>query len=373
MTIHDTHNVPNDASGEGTSGSSDDSDVRSRRSGADKQTSTHTSHNNTIANTDQKDSGSKDQSHINADQNGQENGHSNVPGNGLRHGALPANLEEDDRAGLVGWLRSILGRKSDESLRQAIEEYIEEAADGDNTSLAFHEKTLIANVLKLRDLNASDVMIPRADIVSFDLKQPAEDFLTLLSENPHSRVPVYKNSADDVLGTIHIKDVLKELAAGNKLDLTPLIRDVPIVSPAMPILDLLLQMRESRKHMVLVIDEFGGIDGLVTIGDLIEAIVGEFYDEHDQDFTPQFITAGDGSIIADARVGINEFEEKVCPVLTEEERTDIDTLGGLVFAISGRIPARGEVLKHAPSGLVFEIIDADPRRIKKMRIQNIPN
>lgn len=281
------------------------------------------------------------------------------------------DLDDEDKNGFIEWLKSILGKKSDDSLRQAIEEYIEETADGDTTSLALQEKLLIANVLKLRDLTSADVMIPRADIISFDLNQPTEDFLEMLAKNPHSRVPVYKKSQDDILGTVHIKDVLKELALGRPLALEPLIRDVPIVSPAMPILDLLIQMQESRKHMVLVIDEFGGVDGLVTIGDLIEAIVGEFYDEHDQGHTPQMTFNSDGSIIADARVSIEEFENKVCTVLEENEEDDIDTLGGLVFAISGRVPARGEVLKHPGSGLVFEILDADPRRIKKMHIQNI--
>ena len=280
---------------------------------------------------------------------------------------------EEDRSGLISWLKSILGKRNDDTLRQAIEEYIEDSGEEDSTSLALHEKTLISNVLKLRDLTASDVMIPRADIIAFDLDQPVETFLAMLSKNPHSRVPVYRNSPDDILGTIHIKDVLKELANGNNLSLQPLIRKVPIVSPSLPILDLLLQMRETRKHLVLVVDEYGGIDGLVTIGDLIESIVGEFYDEHDRNIAPQISVCPDGSIIADARVSIDEFETRVCPILDDEEKDDdIDTLGGLVFAISGRVPVRGEVLKHESSDIVFEIVDADPRRVKKMKIQNLP-
>lgn len=277
----------------------------------------------------------------------------------------------DHKAGLLGWLKTGFGRKTDEELRQTIEEYIEESSDEQVSSLESHEKTLISNVLKLRDLTANDIMIPRADIVSFDLDQPVSDFLELLSEKPHSRIPVYKQSQDDILGAIHIKDVLCSLAKQENLSLENMVRDVPIISPSLPILDLLLQMRESRKHMALVIDEFGGIDGLVTIGDLIEAIVGEFYDEHDPGQSPKMIIKRDGTIIADARLSIDEFEGKICPVLTKEEHEDIDTLGGLVFEIAGRIPARGEILKHNASGLVFEIIDADPRRINKLRITNI--
>ncbi|MEM6781273.1 MAG: transporter associated domain-containing protein, partial [Pseudomonadota bacterium] len=141
--------------------------------------------------------------------------------------------------------------------------------------------------------------------------------------------------------------------------------------PSMPVLDLMLQMRQSKKHMAMVIDEYGGIDGLVTIGDVLEAIVGEIDDEFDLDEHPEMIERNDGSVLADARVDIDEFEERYGELLTEEERNDIDTLGGLVFSVAGRIPARGEVLKH-DSGIVFEILDADPRRINRLRIKNIP-
>jgi CBS domain containing-hemolysin-like protein len=150
-----------------------------------------------------------------------------------------------------------------------------------------------------------------------------------------------------------------------------MIRPVPIVSPSLPVLDLLLKMQRDKKHMVLVVDEHGGIDGLVTVGDLIEEIVGEFDDEFDDDTAPQIIEKSDGSIMADARADIDDFEDQVGKILSEEEREEVDTLGGLVFFAAGRIPARGEVIKH-DSGMVFEILDADQRRVSRLRIRNIP-
>jgi CBS domain containing-hemolysin-like protein len=139
----------------------------------------------------------------------------------------------------------------------------------------------------------------------------------------------------------------------------------------MPVLDLLLQMRQTRQHMALVIDEFGGIDGLVTIEDLVEEIVGEIEDEHDDETEPGMIERPDGTLLVDARVPIAAFEERVGSLLEEDERADIDTVGGLVMSVAGRVPGRGELLVH-PSGLEFEVVDADPRRVKRVRVRNVP-
>jgi CBS domain containing-hemolysin-like protein len=139
----------------------------------------------------------------------------------------------------------------------------------------------------------------------------------------------------------------------------------------MRVLDLLLEMRLKRTHMALVVDEYGGIDGLVTIEDLVEQIVGEIEDEHDRDVEPDYVERPDGVIEADARMPLEEFEARVGPLLDEEDREDIDTLGGLVFFLAGRVPSRGELIVH-PSGLEFEVVDADPRRIKRLRVRNVP-
>ena len=279
-----------------------------------------------------------------------------------------------DRGGLIQWIKSNFKHKPDSTLREAIEEYIVESngdIENEESSTSYHEKTLISNVLKLRDTPAVDAAIPRADIVAIDINADQKDLFELLASTQYSRIPVYREKLDDVLGTIHIKDILATLAKGKKVVIPDLVRDVPIVAPSMNILDLLLEMRHTRKHMAMVVDEFGGIDGLVTIGDIIEEIVGHLEDEHDIELQPQIISNDDGSIIADARLDIDEFEEEFGEMLSEEEREENDTLGGLAFYMAGRVPVRGEVLTHS-TGMVFEILDADPRRVNRLRISHLP-
>lgn len=275
--------------------------------------------------------------------------------------------------GVISFFKGLIKpQKSDTTLRETIEEYIEgESGDFEGESVSAHEKLLISNILSLRDMSAADVMIPRADIVAISEDMSQAELLALLAERQYSRIPVYKDTLDNVTGAIHVKDILATLAQGIEVNVPALVRDIPIISPSMPVLDLLLQMRITRKHMVLVIDEFGGIDGLIAIGDVIEAIVGEIYDEHDPDDQPQVIHKPDGTVIADARFDLEEFEGLFGNILNEEERENHDTLGGLIFSMAGRVPARGEVLTHK-SGLVFEILDADPRRVNKVCIRNIP-
>ncbi len=271
---------------------------------------------------------------------------------------------------LFGFIRTLLGNKSDNDLHSALREFV---ADAESTGSggAPDERLMIANILALRDMRAVDVMIPRADIVAIDSSVSTQELFSLLAEKQYSRFPVYRETLDDVIGTIHIKDILACLARNQAVVIEDLTRDIPIISPSMHVLDLLLEMKQTRRHMALVVDEYGGIDGLVTIGDIIEAIVGEIEDEHEIDDEPQMAIGTDGSILADGRVDIESFEDRFGRFLSDEEHEDIDTLGGLVFSIAGRVPSRGEVLSHE-SGLVFEILDADPRRVSRLRIRNIP-
>ncbi len=283
------------------------------------------------------------------------------------------DLREKNSSLLARLKAALVGRAEDGNLRDALEEYVEGIdGNGSETAAERHERILISNILQIRDKSVADVMVPRADIVGIDVHASSEDLLSLLAERQYSRLPVYRDSLDDVLGTIHIKDILAALAQGKKLDIRGMTRDVPIVSPAMPALDLLLQMRQTRKHLVLVVDEYGGIDGLVTIGDVIESIVGDIDDEFDPDSQPSLEMNSDGSLIADARYDIENFEARFGDILTEEERDDVDTLGGLIFSMAGRVPSRGEVLTHK-SGAVFEIVESDQRRVKRIRIQELPH
>ena len=242
--------------------------------------------------------------------------------------------------------------------------------DGD-IRITPQERFLIGNILKVHERNAGDVMVPRVDIVALDIDQPFSEVVKCMVEHGHSRVPVYRETLDDVIGFIHVKDVLAPVADRRPAKLERLLRKVLYVAPSLPILDLLVQMRQARTHIAMVVDEFGGIDGLVTIEDLIEEIVGEIEDEHDVPETPTLIERPDGSIIADARIPIDSVEEQHGISLRPEgEEETVDTLGGLVFTLAGRVPKRGEVIAH-PDGIEFEILDADPRRVKRLRLRGL--
>ena len=264
------------------------------------------------------------------------------------------------------------GEKNDNTLREVIEEYIVEPESFNTDSVSTHERILLSNILKLRDISVFDIMVPRADILAIDVKTPKEELFAVLADQQFSRLPVYKDNLDDVLGTVHIKDILSCLCQNKDINLSGMITEVPIVSPSMPILDLVLKMRHTKRHLAMIVDEYGGIDGIVTMGDVIQAIIGEVDDEHDNpEEDVQMLEASDGALLADARVGIKDFEDIYGCVFESDEREESDTLGGLVFDLAGRVPARGEVLAH-PSGIMFEIIDADPRRIHRLKISNIP-
>jgi CBS domain containing-hemolysin-like protein len=269
------------------------------------------------------------------------------------------------------FLRAILGVREDTTLRDTIEELIEERREAEG-SIAADERVLIANILKLRDRTVEDVMVPRAHIVAVEAGSTLDELVARFAEEAHSRLPVFRETLDDVVGMVHIKDVLPALVRRpERFSVLDIKREVLIVAPSMPVLDLLIQMRQARHHMALVVDEFGGIDGLVTIEDLVEEIVGEIEDEHDVEEPPMLVRRADGTVLADARLPIEEFVGQVGPVLDEAERDEVDTLGGLVFSLAGRVPSRGEVLRH-PSGMEFEVVDADPRRIKRLRVRNLP-
>ena len=235
-------------------------------------------------------------------------------------------------------------------------------------------RTLLANILCLRDRTVSDVMVPRADVVAIDVNAPIDDLTDLINREGHSRIPVFQETLDDAVGMVHIKDVLAARNSAQEndrpLDLKKIIREVLFVAPSMQVLELLLEMRVKRIHMALVVDEYGGVDGLLTIEDLVEEIVGEIEDEHDQEEVPELKLQKDGSLVADARVLIENFEDIAGQILSEEEREEIETLGGLVFSLAGRVPIRGELVNH-PSGMEIEVMEADPRRIKKLHIRGV--
>ncbi|MEM7169225.1 MAG: hemolysin family protein [Pseudomonadota bacterium] len=299
--------------------------------------------------------------------------------NGKTHrtnGANGANGDGRPRSGWQ-WLRRLFGKRSNEAqIRETIEEIFEEIQENESetaTPIGDDERMMLGNILRLRHLTTYDVMVPRADIIAVDLTVPLDELVDIMSRAGHSRLPVYRETLDDVLGIVHIKDVLDYVKEEKSFELADILRRIVIAAPSMRVLDLLMEMRLSRVHMALVVDEYGGIDGLLTIEDLVEEIVGEIEDEHDVLRGPMLGTREDGTLIADARATIEEFEELVGPVLSDEERDeDIDTLGGLLISIAGRVPTRGELIEHPASGISFEILEADPRRVKRLRMRNLP-
>ena len=270
-------------------------------------------------------------------------------------------------SGLLGWIRGVGGaRNGEESVRDALEELIEEREEAE-VPIDEDERILLANILELRGRTIHDVMVPRANIAAVSRDSSLSELIDLLTKESHSRLPVYGETLDDAAGMVHIKDVLAWRGRDGDFSLSKIQRKILFVSPSMQVLELLLEMRAERSHMALVVDEFGGVDGLVTIEDLVEEIVGEIEDEHDLDDDPKITSHPDGSFTADARVTIDTLEKMTGTEVTGGDTEDIDTLGGLVFSIAGRVPVRGELLHHS-SGLEFEVLDADPRRIKSLRV-----
>ena len=280
-----------------------------------------------------------------------------------------------------GWLRTLLGMNGngDGSLRESLEEVIEEHDDS-HRSLTAEERHMLVNILKFGELRVDDVMVPRADVVAVDESATLDEVLRLYRDSAHSRMPVYRETLDDPVGMVHLKDVLAFLAPVESEKAAPrppfslraIRRDVLFVPPSMPAIDLLVKMQATRIHLALVIDEYGGTYGLVSIEDLVEEIVGEIEDEHDVDSGPSLVTRDDGTIDADARCDIEDLEELIgIRLVDEENEDDVDTLGGLVFSLLGRVPIRGELVRH-PAGLEFEVKDADARRIKRMRVHRLP-
>ncbi|MFA7275985.1 MAG: hemolysin family protein [Pseudobdellovibrionaceae bacterium] len=295
--------------------------------------------------------------------------------------SLPLRTERPADTGRVGvWLKNLISGKqhSESSLRDAIEDYIEEmSTQGDVTEPAInHELTMLSNILELRDRTAEDVMVPRVDIVALDIDTSTEDLLTFVAQTAHHRIPVYRETLDELVGVLYLQDVLKAIATQSPLILKNMIREACVVSPAMPVFDLLLMMNEGPYHMVFVVDEYGGIDGLITKSDVTGSIIGEVQSKFDKDISTEITSNSDGTYSADARIEIGDFEEKFGAILSEEDRDMADTLGGFIFTITGRVPARGEIVRHDPSGFEFEILEADPRRILKIRIRpttTVPN
>jgi CBS domain containing-hemolysin-like protein len=263
------------------------------------------------------------------------------------------------------------------AMRESLEEVIEES-DRESPALSAQERVMLSNLLKFGELEVRDVMVPRAEIIAVDESINLADLLMLFREAQHSRLPMFRESLDDPTGLIHVKDVLGLLQAeasgayclSPNARVTALRRPILFAPPSMRALDLMLKMQASHTHLALVIDEYGGTDGLVSIEDIIEQIVGDIADEHDE-VTKELKPDGEG-YLADARMDLDDFKAQTGHDFLidngeDDVERDIDSLGGLVVSLLGRVPQRGEIVTH-PDGSEFQVLEADPRRVRKLRV-----
>jgi magnesium and cobalt transporter len=277
-------------------------------------------------------------------------------------------------------IRKITGQDAEAAaIRESLEEVIEES-ERESPDFSAQERVLMGNLLRFGEIRVADVMVPRAEIIAADESIGLAELLKLFREAQHSRLPVFRDTLDDPTGLIHVKDVLGLLEVQSdgayclwpNAKISTLLRPVLFAPPSMRALDLLLKMQASHTHLALVIDEYGGTDGLVSIEDLVEQIVGDIADEHDE-VAAALKLDGDG-YIADARMDLDDFKTDTghqFVVQDGDEEPDIDSLGGLVVSLLGRVPLRGEIISH-PDGSEFQVLEADPRRVRKLRV-TLPN
>ncbi len=274
--------------------------------------------------------------------------------------------ERRPKPSLLAWIKGLGRTRSGEaSVRTTLDELIEEREEA-SVPLNDDERRLLANILDLRTRTVYDLMVPRADIVSAEASSSLADVIGTMTKAGHSRLPVYRETLDDVIGMVHIKDVLAFRGRDHEFQLPSIMRKVLFVSPSMQVLELLLEMRVKRIHMALVVDEFGGIDGLVTIEDLVEEIVGEIEDEHDDAPEALLVPLEGGMWDADARVELEDVAEKIDPRLAEVEEA-VDTLGGLAFVLAEQVPQVGTILEHE-SGWRIEVTAGNERHVTRLRL-----
>jgi CBS domain containing-hemolysin-like protein len=284
---------------------------------------------------------------------------------------------------LLERLRELFGLGS-ASIRDDVQEALGEVSDAPGFSPL--ERAMLKNVLSLHEVRVANIMIPRADIISVAYDSTLAEVLDVFRTAGHSRLPVHGENLDDPRGMIHIRDFVDFIAAAAdnfKVEPQPqakrsfvemslaesgMLRSVLFVPPSMPALDLLVKMQTSRTHMALVIDEYGGTDGLASIEDIVEMIVGDIEDEHDDDESPKIEKTENGDLIVDARASLGDVSQVLGQDLTSiVDAEDVDTLGGLITSLAGHVPVRGEILSEA--GLELEVLDADPRRVKRVKIR----
>ncbi len=315
--------------------------------------------------------------------------------NRVKEEGVPSSPRKEREGGLWRWVRGLLGGRREQAACSQLEELLPSAAlEKNGRQLAEDRKSLqmLGRLITFSGLRVEDVLVPRADIVAVPADMPLAELMEVFASALHSRLPVYDESLDNIIGMVHIKDLLRHLkqhahmrqpedAVATMPDLvvsgqvlavpvgaSSLLRPVLYVPSSMPAADLLLKMQSTRIHMAIVIDEYGGTEGIATIEDVIEEIVGEISDEHDTDEHDQEAIPVPGGYVVSARMELAELERLIgMDLLPDDLDEEVDTVGGLLFTRLGRVPPRGEIVRF-DEGLEFEVLDADPRRIKKLRL-----
>jgi magnesium and cobalt transporter len=266
----------------------------------------------------------------------------------------------------VGMLRGMLGAKAPGSLEDGVADLLQEY-DPQGMQVGAEERYILHNIFRLSDMTLEDIMTPRADIVAVASDAGLPGLAEIALENEHTRIPVYEETLDNVVGFVHTKDLVRSLYRGEPFDMQALTRPILFAPPSMKILDMLMKMRAEHVHMAIVLDEYGGADGLVTLEDVIEEIIGKIEDEHDgKEDEPEWIECGGGDYVISARMPAEELERKF-GVRFPESGEEYDTVGGLLAYMLGRVPRTGETVDH-PTGLRFTVREADLRRVKKVRV-----
>lgn len=291
---------------------------------------------------------------------------------------MTSKSEGDSSSGVWAALRALLfGNAAEPSLREQIEEVIDEAedeygataVDENGHDLLQVEREMLRNMLAFGEAVVDDVAVPRSDIIALDEQSSFADMVALFAEADHSRLPVYRGELDHVVGMVHVKDLFGMMARGEPTpprlcDRPQLIRQPLYVPQSMPAMALLAEMRAKRTHLAIVLDEYGGTDGLVTIEDLVEEIVGDIEDEHDDAPEQLLVQVSDDAWQADARIELDELAALLDPNLAKVDE-DVDTLGGLAFVLAGHVPGPGEILTHS-SGWQIEVVEGDDRRVVRV-------
>lgn len=274
-----------------------------------------------------------------------------------------ADSQRDNSSSFFDWVLMRRGRAEDDVPNRPETDLDRRSSD--------EARRMLGNLQNMAELRVVDVAVPRADMAMGPASMTRDELIDLFKRSGYSRLPVYGETNDDPLGLVHLKDLALSDAMTDpgKFDLSALLRPLLFVPPSMPVGALLQKMQTNRTHMAIVIDEYGGVDGLVTMEDLVEQIVGEIADEHDSDEDRMWHMESEGVYRALARAELEDFEQAAgLDLLPEDLAEDVDTLGGLIFMLAGRVPARGEVVRH-PQGHEFEVLEADPRRIKRLRVR----